>query len=162
MSKEIEITQEMLERALLCCLDNEPADHYPCEDCYLYPLRGSDDDCMPDGTVCSKRLAQDAISYIRRIKGDAEMWETLRHDAERIRDNLTMENARLVGKTVKLESENAQFRNVIEQMDPDFFKRKCRVCGCDWNHACPGGCSWVGDDLCSRCFQKMLGGKTDG
>ena len=31
------------------------------------------------------------------------------------------------------------------------IKRKCRVCGCDWNHACPGGCYWVEFDLCSRC-----------
>ncbi|MGX8702055.1 hypothetical protein [Caproiciproducens sp.] len=145
MSKEIEITQEMLEQALLCCLDNEPADHYPCEDCYLYPLRGSDDDCMPDGTVCSKRLAQDAIAYISRI-----------NDFEKSQCKIMLE------KLQRVKTENAQLRSVIEQMDPDFFKRKCRVCGCDWNHACPGGCSWVGDDLCSRCFSKMLGGKNDG
>ena len=65
--KKIEITQEMLELALFCCLESEPADHYPCKDCYLYPLRGDDDDCMPDGTMCSKRLALDAIAFIRRI-----------------------------------------------------------------------------------------------
>ena len=29
--------------------------------------------------------------------------------------------------------------------------RKCRVCGCTDNKACPGGCYWVEDDLCSRC-----------
>lgn len=29
--------------------------------------------------------------------------------------------------------------------------RKCRVCGCDDFHACPGGCFWVEDDLCSAC-----------
>lgn len=29
--------------------------------------------------------------------------------------------------------------------------RKCRVCGCDDFHACPGGCYWVEDDLCSAC-----------
>lgn len=29
--------------------------------------------------------------------------------------------------------------------------RKCRVCGCDDFHACPGGCSWVEDDVCSAC-----------
>lgn len=32
--------------------------------------------------------------------------------------------------------------------------RKCRVCGCDDFHACPGGCSWVEDDLCSACVGK--------
>ena len=28
---------------------------------------------------------------------------------------------------------------------------KCRICGCSDEHACPGGCYWVEDDLCSRC-----------
>lgn len=27
----------------------------------------------------------------------------------------------------------------------------CRVCGCTDLRACEGGCSWVTDDLCSRC-----------
>ena len=30
-------------------------------------------------------------------------------------------------------------------------ERKCRVCGCTWNNACPGGCYWVEWDLCSGC-----------
>lgn len=30
-------------------------------------------------------------------------------------------------------------------------ERKCRICGCDWFHACPGGCYWVEEDLCSSC-----------
>lgn len=33
-------------------------------------------------------------------------------------------------------------------------KRKCRVCGCTWDHACPGSCYWVEEDLCSRCAEK--------
>lgn len=35
--------------------------------------------------------------------------------------------------------------------------RKCRVCGCDDNHACmteEGPCYWVEDDLCSACAEK--------
>lgn len=31
---------------------------------------------------------------------------------------------------------------------------KCRVCGCDDFHACPGGCSWAEPDLCSACAGK--------
>lgn len=27
----------------------------------------------------------------------------------------------------------------------------CRVCGCTQFAACPGGCFWVEDDLCSAC-----------
>lgn len=33
---------------------------------------------------------------------------------------------------------------------------KCRVCGCDDFHACPGGCSWVESDLCSACAAKEV------
>ena len=55
----------------------------------------------------------------------------------------------------QLKFENAQLRGVIEQMDPEFFNRKCRVCGCDWNHPCLGGCWWVEDDLCSSCAEEL-------
>lgn len=27
----------------------------------------------------------------------------------------------------------------------------CRICGCTQENACPCGCSWVEEDLCSRC-----------
>jgi hypothetical protein len=27
----------------------------------------------------------------------------------------------------------------------------CRICGCTQDNACPGGCFWVEDDLCSEC-----------
>ena len=30
--------------------------------------------------------------------------------------------------------------------------RKCRVCGCTDAEACPGGCTWVDQDLCSQCI----------
>ncbi|WP_371380884.1 hypothetical protein [Sporomusa aerivorans] len=29
--------------------------------------------------------------------------------------------------------------------------QRCRVCGCTDNHACPGGCYWVEEGLCSAC-----------
>jgi hypothetical protein len=34
-------------------------------------------------------------------------------------------------------------------LDPE--TRTCRVCGCTDERACPGGCSWVEEDLCSAC-----------
>lgn len=34
--------------------------------------------------------------------------------------------------------------------------RRCRECGCDQLHACPGGCSWVEYDLCSACADKSI------
>lgn len=33
----------------------------------------------------------------------------------------------------------------------------CRVCGCTELAACPGGCWWVADDLCSRCYASYGG-----
>lgn len=33
--------------------------------------------------------------------------------------------------------------------------QKCRVCGCTWDHACPGGCYWAEPDLCSACASKV-------
>ena len=32
--------------------------------------------------------------------------------------------------------------------------KKCRVCGCTDDKACPGGCYWVEDDLCSQCAKE--------
>lgn len=43
----------------------------------------------------------------------------------------------------------------FEQVDKlqKAFALACRVCGCTENNACPGGCSWVGPDLCSSCVE---------
>lgn len=36
-----------------------------------------------------------------------------------------------------------------------FDEQKCRICGCIWDNACPSGCYWVEDDLCSVCTEKL-------
>lgn len=41
-------------------------------------------------------------------------------------------------------------------MDNLFDERTCRVCGCTDDHACPGGCCWVEDDLCSACVDNLV------
>ncbi|MCW3125260.1 MAG: hypothetical protein JWO03_918 [Bacteroidetes bacterium] len=33
-------------------------------------------------------------------------------------------------------------------------QQACRVCGCTQNNACPGGCWWTEEDLCSSCDPK--------
>lgn len=38
--------------------------------------------------------------------------------------------------------------------DSVFDVRTCRVCGCTDDRACPGGCYWVEEDLCSACVGK--------
>jgi hypothetical protein len=30
-------------------------------------------------------------------------------------------------------------------------ERRCLNCGCSESHACPGGCVWATESLCSRC-----------
>ena len=65
---------------------------------------------------------------------------------------------RIAGLTI----ENAQLRGVITQIDPAFFKRKCRVCGCDWNHPCNDHDYWVTDDLCSACAEKETAKEANG
>jgi len=34
---------------------------------------------------------------------------------------------------------------------------KCIFCGCTEDHACPGGCSWIAPNLCSRCKGRVKG-----
>ncbi len=34
--------------------------------------------------------------------------------------------------------------------------RKCRACGCTDDHACPGGCYWIEEDLCSACAEENV------
>lgn len=41
-----------------------------------------------------------------------------------------------------------------DELQTDEQERRCRVCGCTQNNACPGGCYWVEYDLCSRCAGK--------
>ena len=41
---------------------------------------------------------------------------------------------------------------------------RCRGCGCDDWHACPGGCAWVEDpdgrgELCSSCLIRIWNGE---
>ena len=61
----------------------------------------------------------------------------------------------------QLSVENAQLRAVITESDPNFFKRKCRVCGCDWNHPCNDHDFWINDDLCSAHINKRKETKHD-
>lgn len=37
----------------------------------------------------------------------------------------------------------------LVNIDGDFVI--CKECGCSWENACPGGCSWVKPELCSSC-----------
>lgn len=40
-------------------------------------------------------------------------------------------------------------------MARSFYEQKCRICGCDWNHACNDHDYWYAEDLCSACAEKM-------
>lgn len=40
-------------------------------------------------------------------------------------------------------------------MAKSFYEQKCRICGCDWNHACNDHDYWFAEDLCSTCAEAM-------
>lgn len=33
-------------------------------------------------------------------------------------------------------------------------RQQCKVCGCTEDRACPGGCYWAEDNLCSKCAER--------
>ena len=35
------------------------------------------------------------------------------------------------------------------------YEQRCRICGCDWNHACNDHDYWFAEDLCSACAERM-------
>ncbi len=37
------------------------------------------------------------------------------------------------------------------------LRQQCMFCGCTDDHACPGGCSWVELNVCSRCKDRLNG-----
>ena len=138
--KRIEITQKMLEQALLCCAKDGPAPDgiNPCADCYLMQKNLIKDGHVSTGETCFMHLAQDAIDFIRKI-----------NDFDKSQCKIMLE------KMERMKIENAQLRTIVTQTDPKFFTRKCRVCGCDWNHACNDNDYWVDDNLCSVCVAKL-------
>jgi|GEM_PF-4531743 len=140
-SKKIDISQKMLEKALLCCAKDDPAleGAAPCADCYLMQKKMVMDGHADTSETCFMCLASDAIDFIRKIKNFEQS---------------------LLTDMVQLKIENAQLRGVIEQMNPDFLTRKCRVCGCDWNHACNDHDFWVEEDLCSSCAAQGMHSET--
>jgi len=46
--------------------------------------------------------------------------------------------------------------------EPDTSEWKCAMCGCSDEHACEGGCSWSGPNLCSKCEPKAPGARAAG
>ena len=48
----------------------------------------------------------------------------------------------------KYQKEQEELNEIFDQDD-----RRCRVCGCTQFNACPGGCYWIEEDLCSQCVE---------
>lgn len=71
------------------------------------------------------------------------------------------------GKTLQIHVQPAEAREAIERLAArlaDAWPSRCRVCGCTDDRACPGGCWWVADDLCSACGSRppaVLDGQLD-
>lgn len=48
--------------------------------------------------------------------------------------------------------EGCSLNKKLNEIDKEFEKQKCMCCGCDDEHACVGGCSWVKKNVCSQCL----------
>lgn len=59
--------------------------------------------------------------------------------------------ARILAGQVQLDSQALVSGKVLRRTKAPQKERKCRVCGCTELTACPGGCSWIEQDLCSAC-----------
>ncbi|EPB2977556.1 hypothetical protein ACRE39_002726 [Enterococcus faecalis] len=51
----------------------------------------------------------------------------------------------------RFENYQKEQEELNEIFDPD--DSRCRVCGCTQFNACPGGCYWIEEDLCSQCVE---------
>lgn len=53
----------------------------------------------------------------------------------------------------KLEQKGSASVKLAGQQNKTTEEQSCRICGCTWFNACPGGCYWVQEDLCSECIK---------
>lgn len=57
-------------------------------------------------------------------------------------------------------------RKLLGKVASDLFgagdEPACRVCACTEDAACPGGCAWAEEDLCTACARKTKGRKRRG
>jgi len=88
----------------------------------------------------------------------ADLWvdacTALKVDAKAIRETVAAEFRAAVKARGK--SKRALKRTAVTPVDDDGADdvSTCRVCGCTDMEACEGGCTWVEDDLCSKCNSK--------
>lgn len=64
-----------------------------------------------------------------------------------------------LGEGIGIKKSSLQSEGELAEITIHDSDRKCRICGCDWFHACPGGCYWVEEDLCSSCASQQHGRK---
>jgi hypothetical protein len=57
----------------------------------------------------------------------------------------TREDGTRVGRVLR------QFFALVATAD----EAQCRICGCTESEACPGGCGWEQDNVCSSCCNEM-------
>ena len=66
----------------------------------------------------------------------------------------------IVGIQNNIDRQSKTFRDLFiprysapcaDQANESEEEQTCRNCGCTWDNACPGGCHWVEENLCSCC-----------
>jgi hypothetical protein len=84
---------------------------------------------------------------------------TLRRDFEKLvdEDKSSSQNVLSAAPAKRIGSDGVS--RTVRKAKPKERKKTrrhpCRVCGCTDSKPCPGGCSWVEDDLCSVCAEKL-------
>ncbi len=107
--------------------------------------------CGPDNENCGN--CQKSLDAYQRL-GEYESTGLTPEEVDRLNKFVDSQAAGLLAERDQPQAENGQLRAVITQMGPGFFTRKCRVCGCDWNHPCNDNDFWIENDLCSACAEK--------
>lgn len=108
-SRKIEVTQEMLEQALHCCMEDSPAPRGadPCAKCYLQQMNlVAENGHVSTGETCFQHLMLDVIDHIRRIN-DFEQTSA----------------ARLLAENGELERKNAILKKAVEDAIAESYGR---------------------------------------
>ena len=86
-------------------------------------------------------------TYINKLEEFDEDWEA----GDYIADGSWFFSEKEVELLEEQPAAKAQEQPAAKAEEPVW---RCRLCGCTNHSACPGGCWWVTEDLCSACAEK--------
>jgi hypothetical protein len=100
-------------------------------------------------------VSESLHSFLLQAVGACDLWFGAGPRWQKYRDELSEKSYRTLREGV-----SARFDEVSAMGFGFAFSfwqtPRCFACGCTDGNACDGGCSWVGDNLCSACLAKMV------